>query len=167
MSLFYKYQKYFSVLHHSQIPLLDLLLTLICSLSIGKELCTSLFDKRDDTNFHITNFPFMPQRIRYTRACSSYECFILRAVRISNKLIGQGYVIERLDPSVRKVYCRYGELVKQYAVPVSRLLHKILGDDHIQLYVSGLYLKKNKDDTYLLLDRKFLKDRSKLIRNKA
>ena len=53
---------------------------------------TSLYDKRDDFNFHITNFPFLisnipsspaygvfiSQLIRYARASSSYECFILR-----------------------------------------------------------------------------------------
>ena len=64
-------------------------------LSIGRDgqLRSSLCDKRDDFNFHITNFPFMnsniqslpaygvfiSQLIRYARACSSYECFILRA----------------------------------------------------------------------------------------
>ena len=65
-------------------------------LSIGRDgqLRTSLYDKRHDFNFHITNFPFLSsnipsspaydvfisQLIRYARACSSYECFILRAV---------------------------------------------------------------------------------------
>ena len=82
-------------------------------LSIGRDgqLCTSLYDKRDDFNFHITNFSFLnsnipystaygvyiSQLIRYARACSSYECFILRAVRLSNKLLGRGYVKERLN----------------------------------------------------------------------
>ena len=72
-------------------------------LSIGKDgqLRTSLYDKRDDFNFHITNFPFLSsnipssptygvfisQLIRYARACSSNECFILRAMRLSNKLL--------------------------------------------------------------------------------
>ena len=46
------------------------------------------YDKRDDFNFHITNFPFLSsnipsspasgvfisQLLRYARACSSYEC---------------------------------------------------------------------------------------------
>ena len=61
-------------------------------LSIGRDgqLHTSIYDKRDDFNFHITNFPFMSsnipsspaygvfisQLIRYARACSSYECLI-------------------------------------------------------------------------------------------
>ena len=55
--------------------------------------------------------------IIYARACSSYECFILRAVRLSNKLLGQGYVKERLRSSIRKFYGRYGDLIKQYEVP--------------------------------------------------
>ena len=56
-------------------------------LSIGRDgqLHTSIYDKRDDFNFHITNFPFLSsnipsspaygvfisQLIRYARACSS------------------------------------------------------------------------------------------------
>ena len=115
---------------------------------IGRDgqLRTSLYDKRDDFNFHITNFPFLSsnipsspaygvfisQLIRYARACSSYECFILRAMRLSNKLLGQGYVKERLESSLRKFYGRYGDLTKQYEVPLSRMLHDILDDDHIQ-----------------------------------
>ena len=117
-------------------------------LSIGRDgqLRTSLYDKRDDFNFHITNFPFLSsnipsspaygvfisQLIRYARACSSYDRFILRAMRLSNKLLGQGYVKERLKSSLRKFYGRYGDLTKQYEVPLSRMLHDILDDDHIQ-----------------------------------
>ena len=73
----------------------------------------SFYDKCDDFNFHITNFPFLScniisspaygvfisQLIRYARTCSSYECFILRAVRLSNKLLGQGNVKESLRSS--------------------------------------------------------------------
>ena len=121
-------------------------------LSIGRDgqLHTSLYDKRDDFNFHITfhitNFPFLSsniqsslaygvfisQIIRFPRACSSYECFILRAVRLSNKLLGQGYVKERLRSSVTKFYGRYRGLIKQYEVPLSRMLHDILDNDHLQ-----------------------------------
>ena len=39
---------------------------------------------------------FISQLIRYARACSSYECFILRARRLSSKLLKQGYLVERL-----------------------------------------------------------------------
>ena len=54
------------------------------------------------------------------------------AVRLSNKLLGKGYVKERLKSSLRKFYGRYGDLMKQYDVPLSRMLHDILEDDHIE-----------------------------------
>ena len=54
--------------------------------------------------------------MRYTRACSSYECFILWVARLSSKLLGQGYVMERLKPSLGKFYGRYGDLIKHYEV---------------------------------------------------
>ena len=75
---------------------------------------------------------FISQLIRYARACSSYECFILRAVRLSKKPYRQGYVKERLKSSLMKFYGRYGDLTKQYEVPLSRMLHDILEDDHLQ-----------------------------------
>ena len=68
-------------------------------LSIGRDgkFHSFIYDKRDDYNFHITNFLFLSsnipsspaygvfisQLIRYARACSSYECFILKARRLS------------------------------------------------------------------------------------
>ena len=102
-------------------------LDLLLSIQSDGQLRTSLYDKRDDFNFHITNFPFLSsnipsspvygvfisQLIRYARACSSYECFILRAARLSSsKLLGQEYVMERLKSSLRKFYGRYGDLIK-------------------------------------------------------
>ena len=65
--------------------------------------------------------------------CSSYECFILKAARLSSKLLGQGYVGERLKSSLRKFYGRYGDLIKHYKINLSNILHDILGHDHIQL----------------------------------
>ena len=125
-----------------------LLHTWICSCqSVGTvNLVLPFTKKRNDFIFHITNFPilssnippspangvFISQLIRYARACSSNECFILRAMRLSNKLLGQGYVKESLKSSLRKFYGRYGDLTKRYEGPLSRMLHDILDDDHIQ-----------------------------------
>ena len=111
-------------------------------LSIGRDgqLHTSIYDKRDDFNVHITNFPFLrsnipsspdygvfiSQLIRYARACSSYECFILRARRLSSKLLKQGYLVECLKSSFMKFYGRYGDLIQQYEVSHSRMLNDIL-----------------------------------------
>ena len=87
---------------------------LLLSIERDGQLHTSIYDKRDDFNFHITNFPFLSSNIPtspaygvfisqlklYARACSSYGCFILRATRHSNKLLEQGYVKERLNPNL-------------------------------------------------------------------
>ena len=89
-------------------------LDLHLSIESDGQLCTSLYDKHDDFNFHITNFPFLSsniqsspaygvfisQLIRYAKACSSNECFILRAARLLSKLLGQGYVMIRLTASL-------------------------------------------------------------------
>ena len=118
-------------------------LDLLLSMGRDGQLHTSIYDKRDDFNFHITNFPFLSsnipsspaygvfisQLIRYARACSSYECFILRARRLSSKLLKQGYLVERLKSSFRKFYGRYGDLVEQYGVTLSRMLNDILTPD--------------------------------------
>ena len=83
-----------------------------------------IYDKPDDFNFHITNFPFLcsnipaspvydvfiSRLIRYARACSSYECFILRTTRLSNKLLEGGYVEERLKSSLEKFFVDKGIL---------------------------------------------------------
>ena len=69
---------------------------------------------------------FISQLIRYDRACSSYECFIPRARRLSSKLLKQGYLVECLKSSFRKFYGRYGDLIRQYEVTLSRMLNDIL-----------------------------------------
>ena len=74
---------------------------------------------------------FISQLIRYARACSSYECLILKAARLSYKLLRQGYVRESLKSSLRKFYGRYGDLIKHYEVPLSKMLHDILEHDTV------------------------------------
>ena len=106
----------------------------------------TLPDKRDDFNFHITDLTFLSsnipsssangvsiaQLIRYARACSSYECFILRVRRLSSKLREQGYLVERMKSSIRKFYGRYGDLIQQYKVSLSWMLNDILTLDKLQ-----------------------------------
>ena len=89
-------------------------LDLLLLISRNGQFRTSFYNKREDFSFYITNFLFLSgnipsssaygvfisQLIRYARACSSYECFILRAVRLSNKLLGQGCVKEHLRSSM-------------------------------------------------------------------
>ena len=52
----------------------------------------------------------------------------------SNKLLEQEYVKERLKSSLRKVCGR--DLIKQYEVTFSRMLHNILEVYHIQWHLT-------------------------------
>ena len=135
-------------------------------LSIGRDgqLHTSIYDRRDDFNFHITNFPFLSsnipsspaygvfisQLIRYARACSSYECFILRARRLSSKLLKQGYLVERLKPPF------WDLLMLQLLRPNSSNLPCLYSTFHLEypLVLSRFYLSLLIGSLYYLLTKR-------------
>ena len=68
---------------------------------------TKLYDKRDDFNFPIVNFPFIcsnipaasaygvyiSQLIQYSRACGSYQDFLDRRLLLTRKLLNQGFLL--------------------------------------------------------------------------
>ena len=58
--------------------------------------------------------------------------FILRETRLSNKLLKQGYIEERLKSSLKKFYGRYGDLIKQYKVPLSRMLNSVARPNNVR-----------------------------------
>ena len=64
---------------------------------------------------------FISQLFRYTRACSSNVCFILRTRKLSSKILSQEYVKERLKSLSRKFYGRY-----EQPPPPPRILNDIL-----------------------------------------
>ena len=81
-------------------------LYLDCYLYIDNgKLTTRLYDKRDDFNFPIVNFPFLSsnipsapaygvyvsQLIHYARTCSNYQDFMEREKVLTTKLLSQGY----------------------------------------------------------------------------
>ena len=87
--------------------------------------------------------------IRYVWACSSNKCFILRARRLSSKLHKQGYLVERLELSLRKFYNRYGDLIQQYEGSLSRILNDILTLDQQWLPSWSDFLPIHDFDTEL------------------
>jgi len=74
--------------------------------NINGTLTTKLYDKRDDFNFPIVNYPFLEsnipshpaygvytsQLIRYSRTCNSYKYFLHRSVLLTRKLLNQGFI---------------------------------------------------------------------------
>ena len=93
---------------------------------------TELYDKRDDFNFPIVNFPFIcsnipaapaygvyiAQLIRYSRACGSYQVFLDRGLLLTRKLLIQGFHLVKLKSSLRKFYGRHHDLVDRYGISV-------------------------------------------------
>ena len=96
---------------------------------------TKLYDKRDDFDFHIVNFPsicsnipvapaygvYISQIIRYSRACGSYQDFLDRGLLLTRKLLNQGFLLVKLKSSLRKFYCRHHDLVDRYGISVSQM----------------------------------------------
>ena len=94
---------------------------------------TKLYDKRDDFNFPIVNFPFIcnniaaapaygvyiSQLIRYSRACGSYQDFHDRGLLLTRKLLNQGFLLVKLKLSLRMLYGRHHDLVARYGIYVS------------------------------------------------
>jgi len=96
---------------------------------------TKLYDKRDDFNFPIVNFPFIcsdipaepaygvyiSQMIRYSRACGSYRDFLYRGLLLTRKLLNQGFLLIKLKSSFRQFYGRHHDLVAGYGISVSQM----------------------------------------------
>ena len=95
-----------------------------------------LYDKRDDFNFNIVNFPYLcsnipkspaygvyvSQLIRYARASSLYEDFISRSRLLTSKLLKQGYTRNRLIATLKKFYGRHNNLVNKFDMSVTRII---------------------------------------------
>ena len=104
-----------------------------------------LYDQRDDFNFDIVNFPFLSsnipqspaygvfvsQLIRYARASSLYEDFIMRSQLLISKLLKQGFTRNRLIATFKKFYGRHSVLVDRFKVSVMNII--------IDLFLETLY----------------------------
>ena len=100
------------------------------------QLSTKIYDKRDDFNFKIINFPnmcsnipaspaygvYISQLIRYARASSNYSDFLKRHLHLRNRLLDQGYKKIRLIRSLKKFIFRYQDLVEIYSVSAEKII---------------------------------------------
>ena len=101
---------------------------------------TKLYDKRDDFNFPIVNFPFIcsnnpatpaygvyiSQMVRYSRPCGSYQDFLGRGLLLKSKLLNQGFLLVKLKSSILKYYGRHHDLVDRYGISVSQMTTDML-----------------------------------------
>ena len=84
-----------------------------------------LYDKRDDFDFDIVNFPFLDgnvsrrpsygvnvsQLIRFSRVCSHVDDFNTRNKCLTAILLKQGYRYHKLRKAFSKFYPRHYELI--------------------------------------------------------
>ena len=112
---------------------------------------TKIYDKRDDLDFDIVNFPFldddvprrtsygvyMSQLIRFTKASSNLSDFNCRNKALTAKLLSQGYRYFKLRKAFSKFYRRHSALVEKYSVSLKTLLQQ--GISEPEFYGDLLY----------------------------
>ena len=101
---------------------------------------STIYDKRDDFDFTIVNFPYLdsniPKRpaygvyisqlVRYARICSCKYDFTHRHQRLLSKLLKQGFQKQQLQKSFAKFYRSHFDEVKKYRATERELQATIL-----------------------------------------
>ena len=103
---------------------------------------TKIYDKRDDFDFDIVNFPFLdgdvprsasygvyiPQLIRFARVSSHVDDLNTRNKVLTEKLLGQGYRYHKLRKAFSKFYRRHFDIVSKYNVGLKTLRLQAIQD---------------------------------------
>ena len=134
----------------TEAPFLDL--NLCISNGTGS---TKIYDKWDDFDFDIVNFPFLdgnvPRRttygvyvsqlIRFARASSSLSDFNYRNKAFTAKLLRQGCRYFKLCKAFSKFYRRHSALVEKYRISLKTLLQR--GISEPEFYGDLMYRLRN------------------------
>ena len=103
---------------------------------------TKIYDKRDDFEIEIVNFPFLDgdvpcstsygvytsQLIRSARASSNVADFNIRNKLLTQKLLKQGYPYHKLRKTFSKLNRRYYDLISKFQVGLKSLLRQGLSE---------------------------------------
>ena len=112
-------------------------------LSISNGFVSSkIYDKRDDFDFDIVNFPFLDGDVPRSASCGVYISQLIRFARVSShvvdfnacnkslaaRLLQRGCRCRRLRRAFSKFYRRHYELVSKFNVGLKTLLHQGLSE---------------------------------------
>ena len=112
-------------------------------LSISNDIVsTKIYDKRDDFDFEIVNFPFLDgdvprstsygvyisQLIRFARSSSYVADFNTRNKLLTQKLLKQGYRYHLLRKTFSKSYRRYYDFISKFQCGLKSLLRQGLSE---------------------------------------
>ena len=134
-----------------------------------------IYDKREDFNFSIVNYPhldgdvprlpsygvYISQLIRFARACTHVEDFNERNAIITSKLLNQGFRYHKLRKCFCRFYYRNLELVNKYNSHIKTLIND--GISHPVFYGDVVYKirralnSKHFSDTFSKIIRKHIK----------
>ena len=106
----------------------------ICISIFNGKYVTEVYDKRDSFSFDIVNFPHMSsnvpvkpaygvyvsQLVRMARICDNYLNFKTRHLRLTSRLIQQGFWYDKLCTCFKKFSKRYRSLFVKFDVGVKR-----------------------------------------------
>ena len=130
-------------------------------LSISNDIgSTKIYDKRDDFDFEVVNFPFLDgdvprstsygvyisQLVRFAKAYSYITDFNTRNKLLTQKLLKQGYRYHKLRKTFSKIYRRYYDLISKFQLGLKSLLCHGLWES--EFYGDLVY--KLKEDCWLL-----------------
>ena len=127
-------------------PFLDLDITIE-----NGSLITKIYDKRDDFDFPIVNFPFLDgdiplapsygiyisQLVRFCRICTKVSDFNERNLHLTEKLLKQGYRYHKLLKTFTKFFHRYNVLVHKFGATCRSLIRN--GISHPRFYGNIVY----------------------------
>ena len=122
---------------------------------------TKIYDKRDDFEVEIVNFPFLnddvprstsygvyiSQFIRFARASSHVADYNTRNELLTQKLLKQGYLYQKLRKTFSKFYRRYYDLISKFQIGLKSLLRQGLSEP--EFYGDLVYKLKKIDDSYI------------------
>ena len=101
---------------------------------------TKLYDKRDDFNFKIVNYPYplasnIPEKpaygvyasrvISFARACNHYDDFSERHISLCNSLLRQGYRYRLLCKQLGCTYNKHKEMFAKYSKSIEDIRREI------------------------------------------
>ena len=114
---------------------------LLLDLSLSKTngiVSSKIYDKQDDFNFEIVNFPFLDgdvprspsygvyisQLIRFARVCSNVNDFNNRNLFLTAILLKQGYIYHKIRKAFSKFFHRHSELIVKCNIGFKTLLQQ-------------------------------------------
>ena len=96
---------------------------------------SKIYDKRDDFNFEIVNFPFLDGDVPRSPSYGVYISQLIRIARVCSnvddfKLLKHGYRYHKIRIAFSKFYHRHSELIVKYNIGLKTLLQQ----DHYILW---------------------------------